>query len=291
MSNSRPPTAAGYRPEWLEHARELCLTLSTIIGDLMEEDVTIVGGLVPSLLIPEEGLPPGSHPHPGTMDVDIALRLALLNEERYLTLSRRLRDAGFEADVAGSGNPTRQRWIARTAEDEPMTVEFLISPPSMESRPGTIQDLEDDFAAIIMEGMELAFEDREAIILSGRTLSGEVVRDRTVWVAGPAAFVVLKAIALRERGLLKDAFDLYYVVRHYGDNVGDVAKRLIPLLEDPIAQRALDILREDFETIDHLGPRRAARFVGEEGNEGLRADIRGQILGLVEACERDATLD
>lgn len=284
MRHDRPRSADGYRPEWLEHARQLCLSLSSVLGDLMERDLTIVGGLVPPLLIREEDLPPGVEPHPGTMDVDVALRLAVLDEERYRTISARLRGAGFEPDVANSGNPTRQRWIARSLEGDLMTVDFLISPPTADSEPGTIQNLEGDFAAIIAERMELAFEDREVVTLSGPTLEGELVEDREVRIAGPGAFVVLKAIAFRRRGFPKDAYDLYYVIRNYGNTVQDVADRLIPLLGDPVAREALAILRTDFQTIDHVGPLRAAQFLGRRGDEDLRADIVGYVLDLVEAC-------
>jgi len=51
MTDERPKTAARYRPEWLAWARALCLELTTVIGGFLESDVTIVGGLVPPLLI------------------------------------------------------------------------------------------------------------------------------------------------------------------------------------------------------------------------------------------------
>lgn len=285
MEDIRPRTAAGYKPESLERARALCLELATVIGDFMKEDVTIVGGLVPPLLIPEEDLNPDTEPHPGTMDVDVALSLALLNEGKYRELSARLRDTGYEPDEAPSGNLTRQRWLARDPEGNPMTLEFLIAPPTVDAEPGTPQDLEPDFAAVIMDGMQLSFEDRELVTLSGRTLRGEEVGSRKVGVAGPGAFIVLKAIAFRNRGRRKDAFDLYFVLNNYGGGLEDVADRLIPLLADAVANRGVEFLREDFETLDHLGPRRAAAFLGEEENEGLRADVSGLVMDLVARCD------
>lgn len=284
MTGGKPGTASGYSPESLERARALCLELATVIGNFMREDVTVVGGLVPPLLIPEEGLDPDVAPHPGTMDVDVALSLTLLDEGRYRELSRRLREAEFEPDRSDGGNPTRQRWMARDHEGHAITVEFLIAPPGEGAEPGTPQDFEEDFAAVIMEGMQLSFEDRVRVELSGRTLRGEEASNRVVGIAGPGAFVTLKAIAFQNRGRNKDAFDIYYVVRNYGDEVRDVAKRLAPLLADPVARRALRILREDFDTIEHVGPRRAAAFLGREDDESLRADVRGFVLDLVEAC-------
>lgn len=282
----RPRTAAGYRPEWLEWARSLCLELATILGGFLEEDVTIVGGLVPPLLISEEDLEAGTEVHPGTMDVDVALSLALLDESRYSALAERLRQARFRPGETEDGNVTRQKWVVETDGDEEMELEFLIGPPTEDTEPGRLQDFEGDFAAYIMPGMQLSFDDRERVTLSGRTLRGEEVDREEIWVAGPGAFVVLKALAFGDRGYPKDAYDLYYVIRNYGEGVQDVADRLTPLLTDPVTRKALDLLRNRFQTVDSVGPRRAAAFLGRDEDENLRADIRGFVMDLVEECDQ-----
>ena len=46
----KPRTAAGYPPEQVERVRATCLYLASKLGDLMDE-LVVVGGLVPSLLI------------------------------------------------------------------------------------------------------------------------------------------------------------------------------------------------------------------------------------------------
>lgn len=52
-------------------------------------------------------LPDGTGVHVGTIDLDVGLQLALLDEGRYRMLTERLRDAGFEMDKNDNGNPTR----------------------------------------------------------------------------------------------------------------------------------------------------------------------------------------
>jgi hypothetical protein len=59
------------------------------------DEVVVVGGLVPSLLIDQAALPEGTSAHVGTVDLDVGLKLALLEEGRYRTLTERLRDGGF----------------------------------------------------------------------------------------------------------------------------------------------------------------------------------------------------
>ena len=77
--------------------------MATRLGDMLDE-IVVVGGLVPYLLIDQENLPSGLEPHAGTMDLDKGLALAILNHECYRELGRRLRDAGFEPEVNDQGN-------------------------------------------------------------------------------------------------------------------------------------------------------------------------------------------
>lgn len=104
---SKPTTAAGYTPAHLQEVRATCLQLASILGDLLDE-LVVVGGLVPSLLI--DAARSGAEPHVGTMDLDLGLELALLRSERYHALAERLRGSGFEPDRNEQGNLTRQRW-------------------------------------------------------------------------------------------------------------------------------------------------------------------------------------
>ena len=52
--------------------------MATKLGDLLDE-IVVVGGLVPYLLVDQENLPSGLEPHAGTMDLDMGLALAILN--------------------------------------------------------------------------------------------------------------------------------------------------------------------------------------------------------------------
>ncbi|MDD5306628.1 MAG: hypothetical protein PHU25_04835 [Deltaproteobacteria bacterium] len=214
----KPKRASEYKSEQVELVRATCLYVATKLGDLMN-DVVVVGGLVPSLLIDQGTLPEGASAHVGTMDLDVGLKLALLDEGRY-----------------------------------------RISPSLATDQGGKLRDIEKDFAAIIAPGLALAFQDRRRVRIEGRTIFGEKAT-REVWVCGPGAFVVLKALAFLGRGEDKDAYDLYYLVRNFGAGVEDVAVCLRPLLVDGEAQRALEVLRNDFLNHEGIGPRRVAEFL------------------------------
>ena len=274
----KPKRASEYKSEQVELVRATCLYVATKLGDMME-DLLIVGGLVPSLIVDQEPLGESLDRHVGTMDLDVGLQLALLNEGRYRELSGRLRDAGFKMDTNDAGKPTRQRWAIANART--VTLDFLIQPSREGDKPGRLRDLEGDFAAIIAPGLRCAFRDRTRVTLQGTTLFGEKAT-REVWVSDAGAYVVLKALAFDSRGENKDAYDLFYVVRNYGGGVDDVAARLRPLLDDPEALRALEILRRDFSEPEAVGPMRVAAFVTGDKDDALQADVVGFVARLLD---------
>src|SRR6188768_3342120 len=235
---SKPATAAGYSLQQTLFVRRTCLYIATILGDLME-DLVIVGGLVPTLLIDQDDLPEGAERHVGTMDLDIGLSVVLLDTQRYKTVAQRLRSAGFVPGLNEKGNPSRQTWvIEHTAR---VTVDFLIPPTLDGDKGGRLRDLEPDFAAFLAPGLQLAFIDQVEVVLDDRTILGELAK-RTIRVCGPGAYVVLKALAVRLRGEAKDAYDLYYFVKNYGSGVQQLSAKVGALLGHAATRQALGYL-------------------------------------------------
>jgi hypothetical protein len=164
-----------------------------------------------------------------------------------------------------------------------VTVDFVIAPSQEADQGGKLRHIDRDFAAIIAPGLELAFRDRRRVRIEGTTIFGETAA-RDVWVCGPGAFVVLKALAFLGRGENKDAYDLYYLVRYFGAGVEDVAAALRPLLGDPEAQRAVAVLRADFLDPDSVGPRRVTEFLYGRPDVEIQADVVGFVRVLLERC-------
>jgi len=279
----KPSFASEYPKEQADLVLRTCLYVATKLGDLLDEFV-VVGGLVPSLLIPEESVPEGEHTHVGTMDLDLGLSLALLNTDRYEELTARLRRAGFDPDVNEVGNPTFQRWKIEPSGRLKVTVDFVIPPSLDEDEGGKIRHIEKDFAAVITPGLHLAFKDRQRVSLTGSTILGEKA-SRQIWVCGPGAFVILKALAFGTRGENKDAYDLYYVIHNYGSGIDDVFKCLNPFLHEQETQKALKILRRDFSDPAQVGPRRVAEFLYRAPSDELQADVVGFVRELLRKCD------
>ncbi len=279
---SKPTTRDGYLPEQVAQVRATCLYVATFLGDL-RDDLVVIGGLVPSLIVDQAVLPEGADAHVGTMDLDVGLTVALLDEGRYRELTERLRYAGFEPDVNDEGNPTRQRWRLRDLPS--VTVDFLIPPSREGDRGGRIRNIERDFAAVIAPGLALAFQDRIEVSLDGHTIRGERA-SRKLWVCGPGAYVVLKALAFDLRGENKDAYDLFYVLRNYGTGPRDVAAALRPLLGASEATQAVEILRRDFLDADAVGPQRVAAFLSGGVDEAVQGDVVAFVGELLDELSR-----
>jgi hypothetical protein len=127
------------------------------------------------------------------------------------------------------------------------------------------------------------------IELDGHTLKGERAQ-RKVPVCGPAAFVVLKALAFGDRSEPKDAYDLVYVVRHTLGRGEAIAERLQIHSKDhgQVVARALTLLARDFSSPSHIGPLRAAAFAVATQTElrDAAADAHGFVDDLLRAAQR-----
>lgn len=292
MADPRKPRhRSGYNREETEQVEAALLTVAVTLGALMDQ-ICIVGGLVPSLLIdhdvgpdPETGTG-----HPGTNDLDVGLAIALLEDEQYAELGARLRQEGFGPDTNSNGNPTPQRWKLGSLK---VTIDFLLPPVPGQEVGGRMQSLESDLSAMITPGLQLAQNEREEIVVDGHTLKGERVK-RSIPVCGPATFVVLKALAFSDRGEPKDAFDLVYVLRRWPGGIADIAKRLGPHFDtdrDTLAE-ALGKLASDFDSPESHGPLRAAEFDGEPGGDPdvAVADAHGYVDDLLRQCRRQGYL-
>lgn len=281
---SKPRHRSGYSREETEQVETVCLTVIGALGAYVG-DLCVVGGLVPTLLVDHQLGPDETEEdrHPGTNDFDLGLSIALLDDKRYAEVSARLRAEGFGPDRNAVGNEVRQRW---RLGDLPVTVDFLMEPPPGYDGSARLHDLEPDLAALVAQGLDLAFNERVDVELDGTTIAGEKLR-RVVPVCGPGAFVILKALAFADRVEHKDAFDLVYVLRRFPGAPGSIVEQLSHHTDrDPeVVASALNALATDFGQIEGIGPQRASAFSAEsdEDRDALAADAHGYVDDLLQA--------
>ena len=270
-------TKNDYPKDSIQLVKAGLLFVAVKLGDLLNE-IIVVGGVVPSLLIDQAK---AQEPHVGTTDLDLGLSLSVLDEEKYRDISGRLRDAGFKAATKSDGKIVRQTW-EMTGKLGRITIDFLIPRSDKADPKRLLQDLEKDFGAIRTRGLELAFVDRRSVELDGPTIEGDRAK-RTVQVAGLGAMLVLKAFAFDNRGAEKDAYDIYYLLHELGvDAAVEALNRCLADKDHATdVKDALALLKRDCSDLDGVGAGSVARFMNDEANEDLRADVVGAVGAVV----------
>ena len=100
----KPTLAAGYSPAAVQLVHAASLYIATKLGDL-RDDFVIVGGLVPSLIVPQAELPAENRCTSARWTLISAWQSPSLDQQRYHELCERLRNAGFQPDINEAGRP------------------------------------------------------------------------------------------------------------------------------------------------------------------------------------------
>jgi hypothetical protein len=225
--------------------------------------VVIIGGLVPSLLVPVPDA--GLEPHVGTQDLDLCLRIALVegNVGAYDRLEKSLRDAGFQM-LDRDGHRESYRW--KGGVDFPLTLEFFCPPiEGKESgalhRPGGI--VGGKLSAIVLRTGALIDRDVREVEFPVELPGGQGRTHMRLKVVGPAAYLASKVDALKGRLNNKDAYDIVWLTEAWPGGQPGLASviRASPIHDDPLFRQALVELEQEFASIDAAGARKYARFM------------------------------
>jgi hypothetical protein len=249
--------------------------------------LAIVGGAVPSLLVPNP--PPGIERHIGTGDLDFHLSLHLMDGETaeyYAAIIDGLRALGLRPDEEDR-REIKWRWVGRH-RDVALHVEFLCP---VRGRAGRPEDPAEDTPAEANIGPSgeitalavgfgyLVLEDTELVDRRVETSRGSLTFEFPV--AGLASWLCLKADAIMRRDKPKDAYDVVWLIDALGPF--DAAQRVAasPLsageyLHDVQAQISR-LITDQFRDIDSIGPRAYADFFGAEPGAAERRHAAGTI--------------
>jgi hypothetical protein len=272
----RPSTKDGYSRREVSRVEAACRYVCERLGSLSEH-VTIIGGLVPSLIIPEDSLSESAERHCGTMDVDLGLILGHRTVDRLEQTRQLLLDLGFTADAKRP--PMRFRYIMEG--ESPIIVDLICA-----TEPDSHQILANSMREVapgIARQIALAFEDRIQVRLHGPALTGDIA-DCLAFVCGPGAFVVIKALTFRSRRENKDAYDLYYVLQNYNGGPAAIFPRLAPLLRTQEGKEAIRVLQEEFGEHDGPGPIAVATFLTSGPDDNTQADVVSLTMDVLRMC-------
>jgi hypothetical protein len=248
---SEPRHEADYSPRQVEAARRVLVDLGQVLASFVD-CLVVVGGWIPDLLLPD-----ADEPHVGSIDVDLAMDAAKLNDGRYAELLKLLLDTKryrkgakdfqlvVEVDLKDGGMPVR------------VEVEFL-APKEVRLKKNK-QELLPGFRVLQASACGAAFHAPQELPISGKTVRGatNTVRLR---VASLSDFLVMKAHAIAGRDKPKDSYDLCYCLEYSPGGMKSLAADWKKRLAEGDVVEAVKILREKFAGVDSFGPQQLVEF-------------------------------
>ncbi|MGQ0628138.1 MAG: nucleotidyl transferase AbiEii/AbiGii toxin family protein [Phycisphaerales bacterium] len=233
-------------------SRAVLLDVLTILG-LYLDGIVVIGGWVPELMFPGRG-------HVGSFDVDLALDARRIRADGYNSIRTRLTDQGYVQSDLHAGVFQKELPGQRTTIT--VKLDLVTGEQADATNPALIQDLNIGR----LRGVELALDHTVTVSLSGQLPSGA---DNTVSarIADVPSFLCTKAFALNERKKEKDAYDVYFCLRHFAGGPRSLADACRPLLKVPRGREAMEILRQKFATLNSVGPRWAAEVAAGQGGD------------------------
>lgn len=277
MNAPSPVTTSSFEPHAVAAARSVIVELWQILG-AFQDAVVLVGGWVPELLLPD-----ARPPHTGSLDVDLLLNPEPLRRARYVELLRHLEARGYER----TEQPFKYRRMvtAETGQVVAVEVDFLVPRGARKGKRGGILKT---FRAIAADGAMLALDGPTRVVVDGVMPDG--TRNRVeVGVTSIGGFLVMKAFALHGRLKEKDAYDIWFCLRHWPGGPRAVAALLRSHLGEPEVARAVQLLGLKFRSVDDFGPQAVATFVGAPSADE-RAFVARDAFERVQALLGDVSL-
>lgn len=267
-----------YSARQIEAARRVLVDVGQVLGSFAD-CLVVVGGWAPDLILPD-----AEEPHIGSIDVDMVLDAAKLNDGRYADLLKLLLDTGrykggdkefqfvTEVDLKDGERPVQ------------VEVEFLapVDVKMKKHKPRLIKD----FRVLQVDGSEVAFRNPLEVQLPGRNVRGA---ENTVLlrVISLPDFLVMKSLAIGKRDKPKDTYDLCYCLQYCPDGMEAIAAEWKGRAGDNNVDKAIQILKEKFSGVGTFGPQQLVEFHNssdkdtQEGQARLAYELVQKFLGLL----------
>ena len=265
-------------PELAVRAAEaVLLELVRILGEYLDH-IVVIGGMVPKYLVKS-----AEEKHVGSIDVDLALNHRGFDEPGYQTLHKLLETHNYRLDAE---QPFIYRRIVVIDDNETTVQVDLLSGEyggtGRSRRTQKIQDVRPRKA----RGADMAFDDPVHVDITGE-LPGGAKDTATIRVAGIVPFIVMKAMAMRDRLKQKDPYDIYYCLQYFPGGIEEIAASFSLLRRNKLVGEALGILAEKFNSPEHVGSVHIIEFLeitDPYEMERIKRDAYERVHYLVKGC-------
>lgn len=232
-----------------EAAHRILIELINLF-DEYKEDIRVVGGWVPDLMFPGEG-------HIGSVDVDLLINHLTLQDAGYQNMAHILKRSGYEE------HPDKYFSFVKNVEiggiSYPVDVDILAGMyggTQLKKRSQHIQGIK----ALKATGGNFAFEfPAQNVRVEARRPDG-AVDVAHVNVVAVVPYLIMKTAAMG-RGKAKDAYDIYFLIKHYHGGVKELAREFKGIGQLQIVERMKQKLQDKFASAQHAGPQDVVDFL------------------------------
>jgi hypothetical protein len=249
--NPEPRNKVDYSERQTRAAHRVLVDVGQVLA-AFADCIVVVGGWTPDLLLPD-----ADEPHIGSIDLDLALDAARLQDGRYADLIKLLLDTRRYR----YGEKEFQLVVDVDLEDgeQPVQVEVEFLAPAEIKLKKNKPKLLSGFRVLQVEACSEAFHNPVELQIPGQNVRGaaNTVRMR---VASLADFLVMKAHAIGGRDKPKDTYDFCYCLDQFPDGMEALAQEWKQRLGEKNIIKAAEILREKFTGVDAFGPQQLVEF-------------------------------
>ncbi len=238
-------------------AHRVLIELVNIFNEY-EEEIRIVGGWVPDLMFPGEV-------HIGSVDVDVLINHLTLKDEGYQNMSRLLQKNGYRE------HPEKYFSFIKTVNVNNIIYDVdvdILAGMYGGTQPKKRSQHVQGIKALKATGGNFAFEfPAQKISVEARRPDG-AIDVAHINVVAVVPYIIMKTAAMG-RGKAKDAYDIYFIIKHYNGGVKQLANEFKSVSKRELVLEMKNKLAEKFSSAEHAGPKDVADFLDLEDNEEI----------------------
>lgn len=238
------------------------------------DDIRIVGGWVPDLMFPEQD-------HVGSVDVDVLINHLTLTDTGYQTMSKILLKNGY------TEHPEKYFSFVKSVEIDGVNYDVdvdilagIYGGTTSKKRSQHVQGIK----ALKATGGNFAFEfPPQQVRIEAERVDG-AIDSAVINVVAVVPYIIMKTAAMG-RGKAKDAYDIYFVIKHYSGGVESLANEFKAVRDKAIIKEMKEKLSDKFASENHAGPKDVSDFMDLADDEEIaliKRDAYEQVQALIE---------
>jgi len=257
-----------------EAAHRILVELANLFN-AYKDDIRIVGGWVPDLMFPNEG-------HIGSVDVDVLINHVMLRDSGYQSMAKILLENGYVE------SPEKYFSFVKDVVVDDITYAVdvdvlagMYGGTQIKKRSQHVQGMK----ALKATGGNFAFNFKPQEILVEAKRPDGAMDVAHINIVAVAPYLVMKTAAMG-RGKAKDAYDIYFLLKHYAGGVKLLSKEFDDCRNLPIINEMKQKLLEKFASENHAGPVDVSDFLNIEDKEEIemtRRDAYEQVKSLLKS--------